>query len=62
MENLQKIILLCEKNKNVVTESYEIPKSFIVCENKKGERKLYISQLSPQTLSKRAEQKFEIKP
>ena len=55
-------LALCEKNKNVVTVSYEIPKSFIVCENKKGERKLYISQLSPQTLSKRAEQKFEIKP
>ena len=54
-------LALCEKHKNVITVSYEIPKSFIVCENKNGERKIYISQLSPQTLAKRAEQKFEIK-
>lgn len=41
-----------EKNKNVVYCSYEMPKSFIVCENKK-DKKVYISQMSCRTLFKR---------
>ncbi len=32
---------------------YDLPKSFIVCRNKKGEDKVYISQISSQTLLKR---------
>ena len=41
-----------EKNGKIVTVSYELPKSFIVCvEN--GEEKVYISQLSSQTIYKR---------
>ena len=43
-----------EKRKEVINVSYELPKSFILTKNKFGE-KLYISQLSPATLLKRAE-------
>ena len=32
---------------------YDLPKSFIVCRNKKGEDKLYIAQISSSTLLKR---------
>ena len=32
---------------------YDLPKSFIVCRNKEGEDKVYISQISSTTLLKR---------
>ena len=41
-----------EKKKNVVNVSFELPKSFIVC-NENGQLKIYISQLSSTTLQKR---------
>lgn len=41
-----------EKEGNVINVSFELPKSFIVCvEN--GEEKVYISQISSQTVYKR---------
>ncbi len=42
-----------EKSKQVINVSYELPKSFIVT-NKNKENKVYISQISPQTLQKRS--------
>ncbi|MEG1620999.1 MAG: DUF370 domain-containing protein [Oscillospiraceae bacterium] len=45
-----------EKGGNVINVTYEIPKSYVVCENK-GKTRVYISQLSPQTLGKRANSK-----
>lgn len=39
-----------EKNGDVITVSYELPKSFVLC--KSG--KVYLSPISPQTLLKRA--------
>ncbi len=44
-----------EKQKRVFTVSYELPKSFIVCENEKKEITVYICQLSTATLIKRLE-------
>lgn len=41
-----------EKQKNVINVSFELPKSFIVC-NENGQLKTYISQLSSTTLQKR---------
>ena len=41
-----------QKDGCVVNVSYELPKSFIVCEENK-EKKIYISQLSSQTLYRR---------
>lgn len=42
-----------QKSGSVVAVSSEIPKSFVVCENS-GEIKVYLSQISPVTLKKRA--------
>ena len=42
-----------EKGGRVVTVSYEMPKSFVVCESDEDE-KVYISQISTATLKKRA--------
>lgn len=47
-----------EKKGIVTTICDEIPKTFVVCENKKEEN-LYITQLSSQTLLKRAERNEE---
>lgn len=41
-----------EKQGQVVNVSFELPKSFIVCENK-DERVVYISQISTKTLQRR---------
>lgn len=43
---------LCEKNKEVFTVSYELPKSFILCDDGK-KQKIYICQLSSKTVQKR---------
>lgn len=44
---------LSEKQGNVINVSYELPKSFIVC-NENGALKVYISQISSATLQRRA--------
>ena len=43
-----------EKNGEVVNVSYELPKSFVVCE-KQGKTVVYITQLSTKTLLSRTE-------
>lgn len=59
----RKYLNISEKNKETVTVSYELPKSFVVCSKPKSkEKKIYISQISPLTLLKRSENVFaEIK-
>ncbi|MCQ2474931.1 MAG: DUF370 domain-containing protein [Clostridia bacterium] len=42
-----------EKAGKVENVCYDLPKSFIVCRNKDGEEKVYISQISSTTLLKR---------
>ena len=42
-----------EKAGIVENVCYDIPKSFIVCRDKKGREKVYISQISSTTLLKR---------
>ncbi len=42
-----------EKKGYVVNVSEDIPKSYVICD-REGEVKVYISQISPKTLSKRA--------
>ncbi len=52
-KNTSKILEKATKEKRVVTVSYEMPKSFVVCmEN--GREVIYISQISVATLRKRA--------
>ncbi len=47
-----------EKQGNLITVSYELPGSFVVCTDKNGEETVYISQLSAATLTKRTEDVF----
>lgn len=44
---------MAEKRKEVITVSYELPKSFVLT-GKKNKSKIYLSQLSSATLEKRS--------
>ena len=44
-----------EKSGRIINVSFELPKSFVVC-RENNEYKIYICQLSPSTLIKRASQ------
>ncbi|MBQ1229262.1 MAG: DUF370 domain-containing protein [Firmicutes bacterium] len=50
----RKYLAAAEKAGQVINAAEDIPKSFVVCENKQG-RWLYLSQMAPSTLLKRAE-------
>ena len=52
----RKYLALAEKNGIVINAAAdEIPKSFIVCCNEKGGKKVYLSQMACSTLMKRFE-------
>lgn len=58
MKSTRDYLTKAEKSGEVVNVSYELPKSFIVCTDKKSKsKKVYISQISPSTLLKRAKSK-----
>lgn len=44
-----------EKKGEVISITYELPKTFVVCSKKRGENLIYLSQLSSSTLLKRSE-------
>ena len=48
-----------EKRKQVVNVSFELPKTFILTNNKTDGNKIYISQISSSTLLKRADNIYE---
>ena len=50
----RKYLAAAEKAGQVINAAEDIPKSFVVCQNKDG-RRLYLSQMAPATLLKRAE-------
>lgn len=52
MKASRNFLSIAEKAGEVVYVSYELPKSFVVCEEEE-KRTVYISQLSSQTLIKR---------
>ena len=52
MKSTRYYLTLAEKTHRVINVSYELPKSFVVTQEK-GEIKIYISPISPQTLLKR---------
>jgi hypothetical protein len=52
-KNTKDFLYSAEKNGNVIYVTNELPKSFVVCKDKDGE-KVYISQISAATLKKRA--------
>ena len=49
---------LAQKEGRVVEVSNELPKSFIVCNDKSGKIVIYLSQISTSTLLKRTEDPF----
>ncbi|MCD7827947.1 MAG: DUF370 domain-containing protein, partial [Clostridiales bacterium] len=59
MKSSRDYLTRAEKEGRVVNVSYELPKSFAVCSDKKENKevKVYISQISPSTLLKRAKAK-----
>lgn len=56
MKSTRDYLAQAEKNGEVVNVSYELPKSFAVCSDGDG-KKVYITQISPATLVKRAKSK-----
>ena len=54
-KNTRDFLTKAEKKGEVVTVSYELPKSFILCAEKKKNKRVYISQISSTTLQKRSE-------
>ena len=50
----RKYLAAAEKAGEVINAAEDIPKSFVVCADKKG-RRLYLSQMAPATLLKRAD-------
>ena len=50
----RKYLAAAEKAGEVLNAAEDIPKSFVVCAGKEG-RRLYLSQMAPATLLKRAE-------
>lgn len=44
-----------QREGRVINVSYELPKSFVICEDKNKEITVYITQISTSTLIKRAE-------
>lgn len=58
MKSTRDYLTKSEKEGEVVNVSYELPKSFVVCTDKNSKnKKVYISQISPATLVKRAKTK-----
>ncbi len=53
-KHTRKFLEVSEKKGEVVTVSYELPKSFAVCSNK-NKTTVYISQLASSTLLKRSD-------
>ncbi len=53
-KHTRKFLNSAEKKGEVITVSYELPKSFAVVSGDKGGAKVYISQLSTSTLLKRS--------
>ena len=56
-KNTRNYLSKAEKDGRVQTVSNELPKSFIVCSDGHNSKKVYISQISPSTLLKRAKSK-----
>ncbi|MBR3816384.1 MAG: DUF370 domain-containing protein [Clostridia bacterium] len=50
---------LAQKEGRVIEVSNELPKSFIVCNDKEGKIIVYLSQISTTTLLKRTEEPFK---
>lgn len=57
MKSSRDYLSKAEKDGQVINVSYELPKSFVVCSDGNNSKKVYISQIAPSTLLKRAKSK-----
>ena len=57
MKSTRDYLTKSEKDGDVINVSYELPKSFVVCTNGNNSKKVYITQIAPSTLLKRANSK-----
>lgn len=57
MKSSRDYLTKAEKDGDVVNVSYELPKSFVVCSDGNNAKKVYITQIAPSTLLKRAKSK-----
>ena len=55
----RKFLSMADKAGQVLNAAEDIPKSFVLCENR-GEKKVYLSQMASATLLKRAEERGQI--
>lgn len=55
-KNTRDYLSRAEKEGRVVSITYELPKSFVVCQDEQGKETVYLSQLSAATLRKRVYQ------
>ena len=54
MKSSRDYLSKAETDGQVVNVSYELPKSFVVCSDGNNSKKVYITQIAPSTLLKRA--------
>lgn len=54
--NTREYLSRAEKEGRVISITYELPKSFVVCVDEKGNETVYLSQVSAATLRKRAQE------
>ena len=55
----RKFLSLADKSGKVINAAEDLPKSFVICEQK-GETRVYLSQMASATLLKRAEERTQV--
>ena len=60
-QTTRQVLARAEKEGKVVNVSMEMPKSFLLCQNEKGEMTCYITQISTATLLKRSGTRMDLR-
>ena len=60
-QTTRQVLARAEKKGKVVNVSMEMPKSFLLCQNEKGEMTCYITQISTATLLKRSGARLDLR-
>ena len=60
-QTTRQVLARAEKEGKVVNVSMEMPKSFLLCQNEKGEMTCYITQISTATLLNRSGARLDLR-
>ena len=60
-QTTRQVLARADKEGKVVNVSMEMPKSFLLCQNEKGEMTCYITQISTATLLKRSGTRLDLR-